>query len=239
MQKALNLALQIRKQLDKDWRTELEEYGLLNTFLPIYKLNDANLEDLNRIICYIIYAYSPDSLWLDIKKDRIENKKRILLNLDADIKNKVFVDIINNSINDIIGTSIFSFLEELKDWRWKVVFDLLEYSARMSRFANAETSAEKTKKKGKGENEIDVIASVDIDIISKVNKEKGQLLQMSIEKRKQADDMINEIRKEFVATDNSVQMDFGVLFSESAKKRDIMSWSEFIRHDKDKVKRVV
>lgn len=239
MQKALKLALQIRNNLDKDWRAELEEYGLHKVFFPIYKLNNANLEDLNRIICYIIYAYSPDSLWLDIKKDRIDNKKKILHNLDADLSKKIFKDIVSNSINDIIGTSIFSFLEELKDWRWKVVFDLLEYSARMSRFANAETSEEKTKKKGKGDNEVEVIASVDIDIISKVNKEKGQLLQMSIEKRKQADDMINEIRKEFVATDNSVQGDFSFSFTESAKKKDIMSWADFIHNDKENMKRAI
>lgn len=232
MQKALSLAIQIRKDLDKGWQNQLEEYGLHHIFFPIYKMNDASLEEMNTIICYIIYAYSPDSLWLDIKKDRIDNKKRILHNLDADISKKIFKDIVNNSINDTIGTSIFSFLEELKDWRWKVVFDLLEYAARMSRFANAETSAEKTKTKGKGENEVAVIASIDIDIISKVNKEKGQLLQMSIEKRRQADDMINQIRKEFVATDNAVQGDFNFQYTESAKKKDIMSWADFIRHGK-------
>lgn len=232
MQKALSLVAQIRKNIDKGWQNEIEEYGLHHIFLPIYKMNDATLEDMNIIICYIIYAYSPDSLWLDLKKDRIEVKKRILHNLNADISKKIFRDIINNSIPDTIGTSIFSFLEELKDWRWKVVFDLLEYSARMSRFANAETSAEKTKKKGKGDNEVEIIAPVDIDIISKVNKEKGQLLQMSIDKRQQADTMINEIRRDFVASDNAVQSDFNFQFSETAKKRDIMSWSYFIRNDK-------
>lgn len=239
MQKALNLANKIRKDFDKSWIAELQEYGLHHVFTPIYKLNDANLEDCNRIICYIIFAYSPGSLWIDIKKDRIEVKKRILHNLDADINKKLFSDIINNNITDIIGTTIFNFLEELKDWRWKVVYDLLEYSARMSRFANAETSNEKIKKKGKGENEVEIIASVDIEIISKVNKEKGQLLQMSIEKRKQADEMINEIRKEFVATDSAVQPDFNFQFSDTTKKKDIMSWSYFIRNDKAGMKKVI
>ena len=77
---------------------------------------------------------------------------------------------------------------------------------------------------------------IDIEKILKSEKEKGQLMDMAEDKRRKADKYIEEIRKDFVATDHATQQEFGFQFTESVKKKDIYSWSEFIRDRNEKKK---
>lgn len=227
MSKEIDLAKLISKDLTTDYKDLIYEYNMPDTFSNIYSIA-SNTTEANTIICFIIYAYSPDSLWLDLKKDRLENKLKILHNLNANVKSDLIQGIINGD-NEIAGIAIFDFLEELKSWRWRTIFDLLDYSSRMSRFATQVTEAERRYQKINKEGEVkDVIEELDIDVISKVNKEKGMLLDQSIAKRKQADVLLEEIRKEYVTTDNAVKNDFGFMFTDTSKKRDILKWREFI-----------
>ena len=223
--------MKVYKDLDKDWSEEFILYDLIKIFQPVYN-GPERLLDKNKIVCYIIHAYNPDSLWLDLKKDRIQNKIKILSNLDADHKSDLYAGIINNN-NNLVNISVFNFLEELKDWRWRSIFDLLEYAARMSRFASMETEEEKKyEKTGKDGAVTKYTEEVDIAIITKVNKEKGILIQQSIDARKSANELMEQLRKEFVATDNGTQQDFGFAFTETAKKKDILSWRHFIKNIK-------
>lgn len=231
----MDLIKQISKDLSKDWRDELREYNMPDTFNNLY--SDEIVKDANIIICFIVYAYSPESLWLDLKKDRLENKMRILKNLGVDPSLERYDDLMNNK-NEIAGMAIFDFLEGLKSWKWKAIFDLLDYSSRMSRFATRETEAEKTFDKMNKEGEVKTLTEeLDIDVISKVNKEKGLLLDQSISKRRQADSLLEEIKKEFVQTDNATQGDFGFAFTDTAKKRDILSWRSWITELNDRKKK--
>jgi hypothetical protein len=59
---------------------------------------------------------------------------------------------------------------------------------------------------------------------------------MSIDKRKQVDILLREIKTEFVSTDSATQADFGFNFTDTTKKRDILSWSDFIRSKNEKKK---
>lgn len=228
MQKAIDLAIKISKQLDKNWLAELEENDLHKTFQSVFTINE-NISNCNRIVCFIIYAYSPESLWLDLKKDRLENKTRILNNLDADINLKIFEEILCNN-NEAIGISIFEYLELLKSWKWRAIFDLLDYSAKMSRFASQETESEKSFDKLNKAGEVKKITEeIDVDVLVKVNKEKGALLDQSIAKRKQADALLDEIRKEFVVSDHATQADFNFQLTDTSKRKDILSWRAFIK----------
>lgn len=233
MKKAIELAKKMQDNLSDNWSEQIEEYGLDHIFLPVYN-GPERIKDKNTIICYIIHAYNPDSFWLDLRKDRIDNKKRILAHLGADIKSELYKGIIANK-NEIANISIFNFLEELKDWRWRSVFDLIEYASRMSRFAAMETSDEKQYEKTSKDGQIQKYKEeVDIKVIVNVNKGKGELIEQSIEARRNANKMLDEIQKEYVTTDNATQQDFGFSFTETAKKRDILSWRHFIKDLKEK-----
>lgn len=233
MIKALELAKKIKDQLDKNWLPDLIDNDLNDIFKPCYSLN-LSIEDCNRVICFIIYAYSPESLWLDLKKDRLENKEKILSNLGADLSSKSFKEIINSK-NDIVGDCIFSYLENSKNWKFRAIFDLLEYSAKMFRFANEDTGTEVTHEKmNKEGNPVALTAELDAETIVKINKGKSELQDIAIAKRKKADELLEEIRKEFVNTDNATKNDFGFSFTDTSKKRDILSWRAFIRERNEK-----
>jgi len=236
MQKAIDLIKKISKDLSKNYKEELWEYNMPETFANIYFASE-NVEDANRIICFIVYAYSPDSLWLDLNKDRTSNKLRILHNLGADTNNKLYQEIIDNK-SELAGMAIFDFLEGLKSWRWRAIFDLLDYSSKMFRFASQETESDISYQKMNKDGEVkDIKETLDIDTISKVNKEKGLLLNQAIEKRKHSDLLLEEIKKQFVATDTATQADFDFTFTDTSKKRDIMSWRGFILDKNEKAKR--
>jgi hypothetical protein len=235
MQKAIELSKKIRKDLSKSWKEELEDYNLHKIFEGIYSLN-ISINDKNIIICFIVYSYSPESGWLDLNKDRLDNKKQILNNLGVtDVNTGLYYDVINNK-NDTIGISIFNFLDQLKSWKWGVIFDLLDFASKMARFSTQETEEEKSfDKTNKKSGEVTTVTQdVPIEVISKVNKEKGILLDQSIAKRIQADNLLKEIKTEFVKTDEATQSDFGFIFTETAKKKDIMSWSGFIKEKNEK-----
>lgn len=235
MQKSIDLIKKISKDLSKDWKEELWEYHMPETFTNIYSLTHD--ENANVIICFIVYAYHPDSLWLNLHKDRVENKISIFKTLGADMNDPIFEEVINNK-HEIVNMAIFDFLESLKSWKWRAIFDLLDYSSKMSRFASQQTESEKTFDKMNKDGEVRTLTQeFDIEIISKVNKEKGLLLDQAIAKRKQADSLLEEIRKEYVNTDNAVQADFGFNYTDTAKKKDIMSWREFIIETNERKKR--
>jgi len=228
MPSAIQVSKEIRKNILADWSELLEDNNLNKIFLSVTRL-PLSTEDKNKIICFIIYSFDPESLWLDLKKDRTENKKSILGNLDADTENELYKNIVSNK-HESVNEAIFNYLESLKTWKWKAVFDLLEHSSNISRFAMKETKEEIKYSEINKEGQIEKYSDdVDIATITKVNKEKGLLLNQSIEYREKADKIIEEIRKEFVSTDNATQQDFGFQFSDTSKKRDIMSWREFIK----------
>lgn len=233
MEKALELAKIIRKNIGGNHLELLEDYNLRGIFNSIFTLT-ISTEDCNIIVCFIIYAYTPNSLWLDLKKDRNHNKEAILLALEADSNKEVFRDLLYNK-NEIVNISVFNYLEQLKGWEWRAVFDLLDYASKMSRFASKETEEEKSwdVKKKDGEKET-LTEDIDIKTIVSVNKDKGTLLQQAIDKRMQADELMDKIRKNYVHTDDATQSDFGFKFTDTAKQRDVMSWREFIRNKNER-----
>lgn len=232
MEKALNLCKLIRKEIERDWSEEIEDNGLLHVFQSVLNLN-ASTKEINTVICYITYAYSPDSLWLDLKKDRLENKLRILNSLGADPTSKLYDSILRTN-HETVGISIFNFLEELKDYRWRSVFDLLEYAAKMSRFASTPTEEEKSWDQVQDGNKLTLKEDIDPAVIVRINKEKGILLEEAHKKREQANKLIEEIKKSYLSTDLATQSDFGFNFSETAKKRNILSWREYIKERNEK-----
>jgi hypothetical protein len=228
MQKGIELAKKIAKSLDQDHRELLSEFNYHNTLGAIYAIPNVAVEDHNRIICFIIYAYTPNNLWLDLKKDRMENKRKILDSLGANLKLEIFKDVLHGS-SDIVGMCIFNYLEELKDWRWPVIFDLLDWSGKMRRFSGKDTESEiKWDEMNKSGEKETFKQEVDINTIISANEKKGKLLDMAIAKRKQADEMTKELEKDYVETDTATQSDFGFKFTDTPKKRDILSWRQFI-----------
>jgi len=234
MNKAIELATIISKSPDNNYTDTLKEYNLYSTFQDIYSLN-LNLEQLNLLVAFIVFAYDPDSLRLDIRKDRFDNKVDIMLSLNIDTNEEIIQPILTNE-NEIFNHCVLNYLEKLTNWRWPTIFSLLDYHSSMIRFANQKTESEKRFDKVSKDGEVkEVIQEFDIESISKVNIQKSEIFKRAIEARQKADELLEDIRREFMPTDTVVQQDLGFTFTETAKKKvDIYSWREFIRTVKEK-----
>lgn len=226
--KALDIAKNISKKPEADYTDDLHDINLHKTFAPILALKHKG-KTCNIIIAYIIFCYSKDSTWLDIRKDRIENKLFVLASLDTDAKSIPFKDIISNQ-HDIVNDVISEYLIQETDWRWPTIATQLDYHANMLRFINQKTATEKSIDKVDKEGNINSLSQeYDIDTIMKVNKQKGELLQQALTARREADKLLTEIKKDYVALDNAVQQDFGFEITDE-KKMNVLSWRDFIRN---------
>jgi len=236
MNKAIEAAKKLSKEPDVNHLSYLDDINLKKTFEGIYKLN-FSIVDSNLLVAFIIYAFDPDSQKLDLRKERKENKISIAINIGLDIKKDVINEILENA-NEKFNDVVALFLSELKDWRFQTIFTLLDYHSNMMRFANQQTEAERSFDKMNKEGEVKTLTvEYELDVIGKINKQKGELLDLAINARKKADDLLAEIKKDFVNTDHAVQQDFGFNYTDSAKsKSDIYSWRDWIKNRNEKKK---
>lgn len=227
MQKGVNLALKMSRDLGKNWSSEIEDINLHAIFKPIYRRSE-NIITLNAIAAFIVFAYDNDSSWLNLKQDRLENKIKILKGLEVESDSTLLL-IANNEI-DSINEVIVEYLIETSTWEFKTVCTLLDYHSNMIRFVSKKTETGKSVDELDGEgNKHTLVEEYDIDTITKVNEKKGLLLEKAIEAREKADVLLAKIRKDFVQMDHAVQSDFG--FSPTEEKRiDPESWRMWVRH---------
>jgi hypothetical protein len=232
--KYIEVCKKISQNLNESGFPLLRDVNIHNVFEPAYEMS-YSLPVINSIVCFVIYGYDQDSPWLDLRKDRIENKIRIIEGLGQSINAHPFDKIIIGSdekVNDII----LSYLISLTDWKWQTTFTLLDYHAKMIRFVQDKVDSEKSYDAfDKDGQKTTLTEDYDIDKITKINKQKGELLEQAINARKKADDLLSEIRRDFVAVDAATQSDFNFTFSETAKQKvDIMSWRAWIKERNEK-----
>lgn len=228
MQKAIELARKISKQLDKNWMTEFEEINLHKIFQPVFSLPH-NILTLNTISCYCIFAYDNDSSWLNLKQDRLENKIKILKSLTDDYNSKTLISIAENE-NEIVNDVIAEYLTIQATWKWKHIMSQLDFYTNTMKFVNQRTEEEKTIEKLNKEGEVKSLTTeYDVDVLAKVAKLKGELLKQAQEAREDADRLLADIKKEFVQLDHAVQSDFNFELTDE-KKIDILSWRDWIRY---------
>jgi len=232
MQKYIDVAKQLSEDPGKNWLPYLKEHNLHMVFNPIYRMN-LNTEDMNLLVSFIIFSYHPDSPKLDVRKDRFDNKTRIAESIELDTSNEIIDQVFNNS-NETANDVILNLLADLTDWRWSTVFSLLDYQSNMMRFVNQKTEIEKkTEKLDKEGQTISTVEEFELSEIAKINKQKGELLEMATAAREKAEALILQIKRDVMNTDVAIQSDMGFSFSDTAKKKvDVESWKEFIRNRK-------
>ena len=212
MQNAVLLAKKMAKQLDKNWLPELEEINLHSLFHPIYKLS-SNIVTLNSIVAFIIMAYDSESHWIDLKQNRLDNKLEILKTLEADISDSNIQCVLyleTNDMQEVVG----AYLKRQQDWKFKTIITCFDYHSKHIQSATEPTTVTDELEK------------------SKINKSKGELLQSAIKQREIGEQLLLEIKKDYVKLDHITQSEFGFTASD-IERVDCMSWRSFIRNLKN------
>lgn len=227
MQKAIEAIRSLSKELDKNWLPQLEDINLHKIFEPIYRLN-FNISNINAIIGFIVLAYDNDSSWLNLKQDRYDNKIKILRSLTEDYRLEQFEEIAKNE-NDTVNEVIGEYLIEQTTWKWRQIMVSLDFHSNTLRFVSQKMETEKRVDKLNKEGEKKtLVEEYDLDLLAKISKQKGELLEQALKARRDADSLLSEIKKEFVQMDHAVQSDFN--FEPTDEKRiNPESWRDFIR----------
>lgn len=203
MQKAIQLAKQISKNLYSDFSELVEDNNLHKQFEPIYNLKLSNTLT-NTLICAIIYSYDVDSKWADLKKTSHEDKVLILKGLDANMNEPIYSDFIslkNEEINNCIG----NYLDIQGNWKVSQI--------RRSRDYHSEAMTRQSS------NLSDV----------KEQENLGKLLREGINQIKIAEDYMKELESSYVNLDHRVKQDFNTSYSEFVTQKNPLSWREFIQ----------
>lgn len=231
MKKAIDLAKKIKKEIEGNHRDAIEEINLHSIFGPVFKLGYSQ-KHANAIICFVIMAYDNDSQWIDTRKERVQNKKDIIIGLGSDPNQFPFKDIVDFD-NDDVQEIIHSYLIRQTDHRWEEVMSLLDYASKMILFANKKTIEKKIVDTVKKEDDSieDIYEYLDEGEIAKINKEKGDLLQKAIAARATADEILKKMESEFQKVDYATQSDFEFRFAD-VQKFDVKNWAHRVKKRK-------
>jgi hypothetical protein len=224
---AVALSLKIIKDLEKNWLPELELANLHTIFRPVYKHN-LTILNINAIVAFVILAYSEDSPWLNVRKDRTINKKEILEGIGVSADNKIYIEILNYR-DDPVQQIVLNYLLFQQDARWVEIISLLEYSNKMILFCNQRTSEKETTGSAVDkEGEVsETFEYLDQSEIAKINKEKGALLITAIDARAKAEGLIKAIEQDYQKLDQITQSEFGFAFTDT--KVNVLSWESRLR----------
>lgn len=227
MLKAIDAAKKIIKSFDESGYKFLEEVNLHKIFDSIYD-SDESLHTCNAISSFVILAYDNDSSWLNLKQDRVENKTKILKSITPLYTVEYFRKVIHND-NSMVNDIIASYLEEQATWKWRHIMTSIDFHSTTLRFVQKKIDKGRTTEvEDKDGEKSKVTEEYDIDLIAKVGKQKGDLLKQALEARASADNLLAEIRKEFVQLDHVITGDFGFSITDE-KKIDPMIWRSFIK----------
>jgi len=218
MQKAIQAAKQISKNLDADATPTLEEYNLHTAFDSIYFMGLDN-KITNTLICAIIYAYDASSNWCDLKKTSNDDKLNILKGLKADMTVEWythFIELTNEDINNAIG----DFLDLQPDWRFSQVLRSRDFHSKSLKEKNPD------------------FTGLDNDKVIKAKEALGKYIREGLNHRKIADEYILQIEKDYVNLNHRTEQDFGSKFTEKELSVDILSWRHWIMqlNEKKKIK---
>lgn len=222
MSKVLDAILALKNDFEADWRAELERINIYDDVKIIYE-RKWKTDFCNQVLAFIVMAYDNQSGWIELHKDRWDNKEKIASKLGMNIKEKKVKDIIENNDPDVQAVVGWFVLHQI-DWRWDAIISCFEYASEMFRFAKTKTD-DKIVVKSEGDKK--EFAEVDIDRLTKGNMAKGLNLDKAIAQRRAGEELLKELRQDFVVLDTALEKEGKRKVTDAAK--NIESWESFIK----------
>jgi hypothetical protein len=193
-----------KDELESNWSIWQKEMNIFTDIQELY--SEISIHDANAIFTFIVMAYHNESKWIDIHKDRLENKKKIMTTILGEwaLGEELFADVIYGRY-PVANTITNWLLDYLKDWRWTAIEALNTLQA---------LSAESVRNS----------ANVD-DLLA-----KSKALSAGIKGRQESERLLSQIQEEFITTDHALEMEGQVKLSDRISGNT--SWEEFIASKK-------
>lgn len=205
MDKVITLITTLTNKLENDWKPQLEAINIYDDVAVLYENYDNYIANI--MLAFIVFAYHKESPYLDLHKDRLDNKKGILQSLagDAALDHEDLKKAISDEQAIAVGLVIDWLMEYLKDWRWKTIEACFTYHAKAMEMGKAASALEDPK----------------------VVKERGLLLNQGISARLQGEDLLKEIQIDYMPLDTIMELEN----KQKITKRlsGMASWEEALR----------
>lgn len=224
----LSLIKDLLKDLNSDWEERLRDINAYLEFEPIYKLKYKEAEK-NLIVAFIILAYDYQSAQIDVRRDRSDDKSRILKNIGFDPTKELFKKIVSGEENTVKECG-FNYCMSRKNWKFTSVLQLIEQSSESMRYAREKTDAQimEEQMSKDGNNKITLTTDLDPEKVAKVKLIKMNILDKANEDRRKADDLIEEIKKEYAPIEKAIEEEYNFLITDSSTF-NIECWADYIR----------
>jgi len=228
MKNYLEIAKKIQSDLEDNHLEVLEEHNLKEIFTPIYKLNEPILT-LNSVVAYIILAYTNASPWLDLNKDRLQNKIGIIQGLKIPIT--AFIQSIIDCENKIVNIVISEYLQDQASWEFQQAAAYLDSHQRLMKLSSENVETGYTQEEmNKDGNSVKLTTEYKLEEIISAHEKKAKLLATAHDNRNKAAELISKLKGDYVQLDHAVQQDFGFSIVEE-RRIDPASWRHFMKYD--------
>lgn len=221
MSKLLDKIIKLKADLSADWKPALEDINVYEDIKKLYAMKWPT-KFCNGVLAFIVMSYDNESGWIELHKDRWENKYKIASRLELNIKDKKVKDIVENN-NTTVNNTVAWFMEYQKDWRWDSIMTYFEYHSEMMRFGSIKTQEQIVV--GEEEGGKKVLSDVSIDEQAKGNFRKGVNIEKAVEMRRKGEELLEEIRQQFVTVDTVMEKEGRRRMTDST---NIESWEHFI-----------
>lgn len=197
----------LRKNLQADWKPELEKHNILTYTLPLYNCYEP--EDANGILAYLVLAYHNDSEMLELHKDRHENKRNIFEavfgqgSLQEEKYKKTFESRDSLDQEEAKRDVLKWILEYQKDWRWRAVYTCFEFYSKAMEF----------------------VQSITMDDDPKKAEQKSKFIELGIARQKQGQDLLKDMKTDYVKVDEILDKEKKPKLTDQINS----SWEDFMR----------
>ena len=201
------------KNLEDDWQIDFEGFNIWEDVEPLYRFfvqqcllqkMDAEVANLeaNTAFAFIVLSYSNNSNFLEVHKDRYDNKLKILKRLAGPscLVNRRYQDLLYTT-GAVYNEFITWYVDYQKDSRFRGIIAKLEYSASANAIAMAGTG--------------DAKDGVDI----------GRMLKEADQREKEAYAILKEIETEYLNLDT-------LLEKENRPKATDLDNYDFMNHER-------
>lgn len=210
MDKVLEKIYELLSSIDTDWKIHLDRLGIWDNVFDLYtEAKDG--PEANRLLAFIALAYHYRSEMIELSKDRLEVKRKIMIRVAGlGFKDSKVLSDAAAGLNSVTNRVAAWFVDEQKDWRWGDIISKIELHSR----TNAAISHE-----------------------LEPDSDSAKRLEMATKLRKDADLMWNEIRREFLPLDNAMVSEGKSKITDNLSTKDFTSWEAYVRKISQKKKR--
>lgn len=203
MDKLLTTIQSLKQDLEADWRNTLDNIGLWPSVQILYK--DFTNWHANVILTFIVLAYHRESGWINLHKDRQENKDQIMLDIGGigALQDEELEKACRGSC-DTTMCVVRWLMDYQKDWRWLTIEQCFAFHSEIMHAPRSDD-----------------------------HKKRGQAISEAIDKRREGDKLLKEIQQEFIAVDSILEAEGLPKITDEGSGPG--SWEEFLRRRKNKV----